>query len=54
MLFKTSTDVIWHAATLEGIATIFIVEAWLAGHGLVCFLVLDRGAVIDFDLEQFH
>ena len=34
-LFRTSNDSVWHAATLEGMATILIIEAWSAGHGLV-------------------
>lgn len=33
-LFKTSQDNAWHAAALEGLATVAIVEAWSAGHGL--------------------
>ncbi|TFK76416.1 hypothetical protein BDN72DRAFT_808930 [Pluteus cervinus] len=34
MMFKTSSDVVWHAAAVEGLATISIIEAWSAGHGL--------------------
>ncbi|XP_006458106.1 hypothetical protein AGABI2DRAFT_148600 [Agaricus bisporus var. bisporus H97] len=33
-LFKNSQDHAWHAAVLEGLATISVVEAWSAGHGL--------------------
>ncbi|KAF8636691.1 hypothetical protein AX17_003496 [Amanita inopinata Kibby_2008] len=33
-LLKNSQDVAWHASTLEGMATISVVEAWTAGHGL--------------------
>ncbi|KAJ7632643.1 transport protein Trs120 or TRAPPC9 TRAPP II complex subunit-domain-containing protein [Roridomyces roridus] len=33
-LFKSSSDAIWQAATLEGIATVSIVDAWSAGQGL--------------------
>ncbi|KXN89239.1 hypothetical protein AN958_05993 [Leucoagaricus sp. SymC.cos] len=33
-LFKNSQDNAWHASALEGLATVAIVEAWSAGHGL--------------------
>ncbi|GLB34932.1 putative transport protein Trs120 or TRAPPC9, TRAPP II complex subunit [Lyophyllum shimeji] len=33
-LFKSSQDFAWHAATLEGLATVSVIEAWSAGHGL--------------------
>lgn len=35
LLFKTSQDLAWYATALEGAATILIIEAWSAGHGLV-------------------
>ncbi|KAF9464726.1 TRAPP II complex [Collybia nuda] len=34
LLFKTSQDFAWHGAALEGAATVLIIEAWSAGHGL--------------------
>lgn len=34
-LLKTPLDSIWHASALEGMATIPILDAWSAGHGLV-------------------
>ncbi|KAF8654133.1 hypothetical protein AX16_003664 [Volvariella volvacea WC 439] len=34
VLFRSSTDCTWHAATLEGMATVTIIDAWAAGHGL--------------------
>jgi hypothetical protein len=34
-LFKSSQDTAWHAAALEGIATVSMIEAWSAGNGLV-------------------
>lgn len=34
-LFKSSQDVAWYAAALEGIATVSMIEAWSAGNGLV-------------------
>lgn len=39
LLFKSSPDSAWHAATLEGIATVFIIEAWSVGNGLVRRLI---------------
>ncbi|KAF8077925.1 TRAPP II complex [Lyophyllum atratum] len=33
-LFKSSQDHAWHAATLEGLATVSVIEAWSAGNGL--------------------
>lgn len=33
-LFKTSTDSFWHASTLEGLATISLLDAW-SGQGFV-------------------
>lgn len=38
LLFKSSQDFAWHAATLEGMATVSIIEAWAAGNGLVRLL----------------
>lgn len=35
-----SQDVLWRASALEGLATLSILEAWAAGHGLVCSLFL--------------
>ncbi|KAH9946027.1 TRAPP II complex [Epithele typhae] len=34
VLCKTAQDVAWHAAALEGLATIPIVEAWSSSHGI--------------------
>ncbi|TFK54866.1 hypothetical protein OE88DRAFT_1653405 [Heliocybe sulcata] len=34
VLFKTSPDTMWHAAALEGLVTVTVLEAWSAGHGL--------------------
>lgn len=34
VLFKASSDPIWYASALEGLATITVLEAWSAGHGL--------------------
>ncbi|KAJ7709879.1 TRAPP II complex [Mycena rosella] len=34
LLFKSSSDAVWQAATLEGMATVSIVDAWSAGQGL--------------------
>ncbi|THU80824.1 hypothetical protein K435DRAFT_972612 [Dendrothele bispora CBS 962.96] len=33
-LFKPSVDSIWQAATLEGLATISVLDAWSSGYGL--------------------
>lgn len=33
-LLKSSQDLAWHAATLEGLATSSMIEAWSAGNGL--------------------
>uniref|UniRef100_A0A8H8CM97 Transport protein particle subunit trs120 n=1 Tax=Psilocybe cubensis TaxID=181762 RepID=A0A8H8CM97_PSICU len=33
-LFKSSHDPLWYACTLEGMATIAIIDAWSVGHGL--------------------
>jgi hypothetical protein len=33
-LFKTSTDPLWHASTLEGLATLSLLDAW-SGQGFV-------------------
>ncbi|KAG6879987.1 hypothetical protein C0992_008580 [Termitomyces sp. T32_za158] len=33
-LFKSSQDHVWHAATLEGIATVSVIESWSVGNGL--------------------
>ena len=35
MLFKTGQDPIWHASALEGLATIFVLDALSVGQGLV-------------------
>ena len=35
LLFRTSYDPVWHACTLEGIATVAVIEAWCSGQGLV-------------------
>lgn len=34
-LFKSSQDHVWHAATLEGLATVSVIESWSVGNGLV-------------------
>ncbi|KAG5638372.1 hypothetical protein H0H81_000383 [Sphagnurus paluster] len=34
-LLRPSQDYTWHAATLEGLATVSVIEAWSAGNGLV-------------------
>lgn len=34
-LFKTTTDSIWHASALEGLATVALLDAWSSGQGLV-------------------
>ncbi|KAG6900876.1 hypothetical protein C0993_009994 [Termitomyces sp. T159_Od127] len=33
-LFKSSQDHVWHAATLEGLATVSVIESWSVGNGL--------------------
>ncbi|KAJ7219315.1 TRAPP II complex [Mycena pura] len=33
-LFKTSSDAVWQATTLEGMATVTIIDAWSSGQGL--------------------
>ncbi|KAF4614895.1 hypothetical protein D9613_003081 [Agrocybe pediades] len=33
-LFKSTHDPLWYACTLEGMATIAIIDAWIAGQGL--------------------
>ncbi len=35
-LFRATPDPVWQASALEGLATISILDAWSAGHGLVC------------------
>lgn len=40
MLFKTGQDPVWHASVLEGMATVFVLDAWSAGQGLVSQLLL--------------
>jgi hypothetical protein len=35
LLFRSSSDTVWQAATLEGMATVSIIDAWSAGQGLV-------------------
>jgi hypothetical protein len=34
-MFKPSLDAVWQASALEGLATISVLDAWAAGHGLV-------------------
>lgn len=34
VLFKTGQDPVWHASVLEGMATVFVLDAWSAGQGL--------------------
>ncbi|KAJ6630827.1 TRAPP II complex [Mycena sp. CBHHK59/15] len=34
LLFKSSSDAVWQAATFEGMATVSIIDAWSAGQGL--------------------
>ncbi|KAF8212193.1 TRAPP II complex [Mycena galopus ATCC 62051] len=34
LLFRSSSDAVWQAATLEGMATVSIIDAWAAGQGL--------------------
>ncbi|KAJ3540870.1 hypothetical protein NMY22_g4126 [Coprinellus aureogranulatus] len=33
-IFKSTSDYIWHASALEGLATIAVIDAWSAGQGL--------------------
>ncbi|KAG6850996.1 hypothetical protein H0H93_004483 [Arthromyces matolae] len=33
-LFKSSQDHVWHAAALEGLATVSVIESWSIGNGL--------------------
>ncbi|KAG6866933.1 hypothetical protein C0991_003849 [Blastosporella zonata] len=33
-LFRSSPDPAWHAATLEGLATVSVIESWSVGNGL--------------------
>ena len=40
ILFKSSQDFAWHAATLEGLASASITEAYSAGDGLVRLLFI--------------
>ena len=40
ILFKSSQDFAWHAATLEGLASASIIEAYSAGDGLVRLLFI--------------
>jgi hypothetical protein len=40
VLFKTGQDPVWHASVLEGMATVFVLDAWSAGQGLVSQLLL--------------
>lgn len=35
LLFKNAPEAVWQAATLEGMATVTVLDAWAAGHGLV-------------------
>jgi len=39
-MFKFPQDAIWHASAMEGMATIHLLDAWSAGHGLVRSFVL--------------
>lgn len=41
-LFKSSQDGVWQASALEGLATVAILDAWSAGHGLVGLLSRPR------------
>lgn len=34
VLFKTGQDPVWHGSVLEGMATVFVLDAWSAGQGL--------------------
>ncbi|KAF7363484.1 hypothetical protein MSAN_01004300 [Mycena sanguinolenta] len=34
LVFRTSSDAVWQAAALEGMATVSIIDAWAAGQGL--------------------
>ncbi|KAG1756741.1 TRAPP II complex [Suillus paluster] len=34
VLFKTGQDPVWHASALEGMATVFVLDAWSVGQGL--------------------
>ncbi|KAJ7940592.1 TRAPP II complex [Mycena leptocephala] len=34
LLFRSSSDTVWQAATLEGMATVSIIDSWSAGQGL--------------------
>ena len=36
-LFKTHPDNVWHAAALEGLATVSILDSWVAGHSVSQF-----------------
>lgn len=33
VLFKTGQDPVWHASVLEGMATVFVLDAWSVGQG---------------------
>ncbi|KAK7020579.1 transport protein Trs120 or TRAPPC9 TRAPP II complex subunit-domain-containing protein [Favolaschia claudopus] len=42
LLFRSSSDAVWQAATLEGMATVSIIDAWSAGQGLNTSLSASR------------
>ncbi|KAJ7343441.1 TRAPP II complex [Mycena albidolilacea] len=44
LLFRSSSDAVWQAATLEGMATVSIIDAWSAGQGLNTSTSSSRGA----------
>lgn len=33
-LFKAHPDNVWHAAALEGLVTVTIIDSWIAGHSV--------------------
>ena len=37
VLFKAHPDNAWHAAALEGLVTVSILESWMAGHSVSPF-----------------
>lgn len=46
-IFKPSQDLPWQASALEGLATITILDAWSAGHGLVGLASMPRTILHD-------
>lgn len=36
---KQPQDMPWQASALEGIVVAGVIDCWLSGHGLVCFLI---------------